>query len=139
MTMDYGMSELVPIVGKLAEKYTGHEHTSISYEKAEQLMDGGLYCICETEKENTEFAVRGEKLDAERVYLLGKHLVEEKVKKSLELYNHISAEFCDYGNFCLQNIFLKDLPYFFEHYKLSVRSSRYNDYYKLFNMERCFQ
>ena len=30
--MDYGMSELVPIVGKLAEKYTGHEHTSISYE-----------------------------------------------------------------------------------------------------------
>lgn len=116
MTMDYGMSELVPIVGKLAEKYTGHEHTSISYEKAEQLMEAVLYCICETEKENTEFAVRGEKLDAERVYLLGKHLVEEKVKKSLELYNHISAEFCDYGNFCLQNIFLKDLPYFFEHY-----------------------
>ena len=109
--MDYGMSELVPIVGKLAEKYTGHEHTSISYEKAEQLMEAVLYCICETEKENTEFAVQGEKLDAERVYLLGKHLVEEKVKKSLELYNHISAEFCDYGNFCLQNIFLKDLPY----------------------------
>lgn len=99
MTMDYGMSELVPIVGKLAEKYTGHEHTSISYEKAEQLMEAVLYCICETEKENTEFAVQGEKLDAERIYLLGKHLVEEKVKKSLELYNHISAEFCDYGNF----------------------------------------
>ena len=37
--MDYGMSELVPIVGKLAEKYTGHEHTSISYEKAEQLKE----------------------------------------------------------------------------------------------------
>ena len=48
--MDYGMSELVPIVGKLAEKYTGHEHTSISYEKAEQLMEAVLYCICETEK-----------------------------------------------------------------------------------------
>lgn len=113
MTMDYGMSELVPIVGKLAEKYTGHEHTSISYEKAEQLMEAVLYCICETEKENTEFAVQGEKLDAERVYLLGKHLVEEKVKKSLELYNHISAEFCDYGNFCLQNIFFKRFTVFF--------------------------
>ena len=62
-----GRSELVPIVGKLAEKYTGHEHTSISYEKAEQLMEAVLYCICETEKENTEFAVQGEKLDAERI------------------------------------------------------------------------
>ena len=58
--MDYGMSELVPIVGKLAEKYTGHEHTSISYEKAEQLMEAVLYCICETEKENTEFVEMSE-------------------------------------------------------------------------------
>lgn len=36
--MDYEMEELVPIVGKLAEKYTSHESTSITYEKAEQLM-----------------------------------------------------------------------------------------------------
>ena len=35
--MDYEMEELVPIVGKLAEKYTSHESTSITYEKAEQL------------------------------------------------------------------------------------------------------
>ena len=53
--MDYGMSELVPIVGKLAEKYTGHEHTSISYEKAEQLMEAVLYCICERKIRNSLF------------------------------------------------------------------------------------
>ena len=40
--MDYEMEELVPIVGKLAEKYTSHESTSITYEKAEQLMGGCL-------------------------------------------------------------------------------------------------
>ena len=33
--MDYEMEELVPIVGKLAEKYTAHESTSITYEKAD--------------------------------------------------------------------------------------------------------
>ena len=76
MTMDYGMSELVPIVGKLAEKYTGHEHTSISYEKAEQLMEAVLYCICETEKENTEFAVQGEKLDVERICCMARKRVK---------------------------------------------------------------
>ena len=37
------MEELVPIVGKLAEKYTSHESTSITYEKAEQLMGAVLY------------------------------------------------------------------------------------------------
>ena len=40
--MDYEMEELVPIVGKLAEKYTAHESTSITYEKAEQLMEAVL-------------------------------------------------------------------------------------------------
>ena len=41
--MNYEMEELVPIVGKLAEKYTSRESTSIPYEKAEQLMGAVLY------------------------------------------------------------------------------------------------
>lgn len=36
--MNYEIEELVPIVGKLAEKYTDNESTSITYEKAQQLM-----------------------------------------------------------------------------------------------------
>ena len=43
--MNYEMEELVPLVGKLEEKYTGHESTSITYEKAEQLMEAVIYCI----------------------------------------------------------------------------------------------
>ncbi len=46
--VNYEMEELVPIVGKLAEKYTAFESTSVSYEKAEQLMGAVLYCIHET-------------------------------------------------------------------------------------------
>ncbi len=40
--MDYKIEELVPIVGRLAEKYTGFESTSVTYEKAEQLMEADL-------------------------------------------------------------------------------------------------
>ena len=47
--MDIAMEELVPIVGKLAEQYTAYEHTSMPYEKAEQLMQAVLYCIHEAE------------------------------------------------------------------------------------------
>lgn len=46
--MTYKMEELLPVVGKLAEKYTSFESTSVTYEKAEQLMGAVLYCIRET-------------------------------------------------------------------------------------------
>ena len=40
--MTYKMEELLPVVGKLAEKYTSFESTSVTYEKAEQLMGAAL-------------------------------------------------------------------------------------------------
>ena len=48
--MEYEMEELITIVGRLAEKYNAHESTSMTYEKAEQLMEAILYCIHETIK-----------------------------------------------------------------------------------------
>lgn len=113
--MDYEMKDLLPLVRALAKKYAGYEHTSITYEKAEQLMAAVLYCIGEVEKSDVPFAVTG-KTSAEKVYQIGKRLVEEKVKKSLELYNRMLTEFSDYGNTCLRNSFLKELPSFFMRY-----------------------
>lgn len=43
------MEELLPVVAKLAERYTAGESTSVAYEKAEQLMGAVLYCIREAE------------------------------------------------------------------------------------------
>ena len=45
--MRYEMEELVPIVAKLAKRYTSGESTSITYEKAQQLMEAVLYSINE--------------------------------------------------------------------------------------------
>lgn len=45
--MEYEIEELVPIVATLAEKYTSKESSSITYEKAQQLMEAVLYCIRE--------------------------------------------------------------------------------------------
>ena len=47
--MQYKTEEIIPIVAKLAEKYTAKESTSITYEKARQLMGAVIYCICEYE------------------------------------------------------------------------------------------
>ena len=43
--MNYEPKELLPIVAELAEKYVGCDSTSISYETAQMLMEGIIYCL----------------------------------------------------------------------------------------------
>ncbi len=117
--MRYKMEELVPIVGKLAEKYTSFESTSISYEKAEQLMGAVLYSIHELETEEWEPAVlAGGTVSAQQTYEIGASYVEKKTKAALDLYNQILPEFVCYGNKCLYDTFVKGLPEFFRWYDI---------------------
>ena len=114
--MDYEMEELVPIVGKLAEKYTSHESTSITYEKAEQLMGAVLYCIHELWESSGNAPSLNKKLSAQRVYEMGAAYVRDKTGKALDLYNRILPEFCHYENKCLYDTFVKGIPEFFKWY-----------------------
>lgn len=113
--MNYEMEELLPIAGRLAKRYTGTDSTSISYEKAEQLMEAVLYCIREAELE-TPCAAAAKGTPAGQLYEAGRTAVERKVKKSLELYHRLLPEFSDYGNPYLSDTVLKGLPEFFQWY-----------------------
>ena len=64
----YEMEELLPIVAELAEKYTSKESTSVSYEKANQLMEAVLYCIHQCEDSEGLVSKRG--LSAGEAYRL---------------------------------------------------------------------
>lgn len=80
--VNYTMEELIPVVGKLAEKYTSGESTSITYETAEQLMGAVLYCIQELEESGyNSLILNGEMMTAQKAYEIGALYVEEKVKK----------------------------------------------------------
>ena len=116
--MDYEMEELVPIVGKLAEKYTSHESTSITYEKAEQLMGAVLYCIHELWESSGNAPSLNKKLSAQRAYEMCAAYVREKTGKALDLYNRILPEFCHYENKCLYDTFVKGIPEFFKWYDI---------------------
>lgn len=116
--MERTMEELVPIVGKLAEKYTAYEHTSMPYEKAEQLMQAVLYCIREAESSGQGGAVADGKATAQQLYEAGLACVEEKAKKALSLYNSITPSFSYYGNKCLRDTVLKGMPEFFRRYDM---------------------
>ena len=114
--MKYEMEDLVPIVAKLAEGYTSKESTSITYERAQQLMEAVLYSIREAEKAGQFSLIQKDELSTERMYAIGVKCVENKTKEALDLYNGIMTHFSSYGNQCLYDTVVKGLPEFFKWY-----------------------
>ena len=117
--MRFKKEELLPIVAKLAEKYTGKESTSISYEKARQFMAAVLYCMNEFEHAGgdlEEGTILDSAIDAETAYGYGYELVVKKVKNIRTQYHKMMNVFNDYGNDCCRDTFLKGIPAFFLYY-----------------------
>lgn len=114
--MKYEIEDLIPLVGYLAQKYTSGESTSVTYEKAEQLMEAVLYCIREAERETEHAVLVPERMKAEKMYHIGAEVVERKTKTALKLYHQILAEFHSYENQCLQDTMTKGIPEFFKWY-----------------------
>lgn len=114
----YEAEELLPLIGELADKYTGKESTSVTYEKAKQLMGAVLYCIQENEAKNgrkQELTLLKE-AGARAEYNRGYELVLEKVRETERFYNQMIQGFYDYGNRCLYDTFVKGVPSFFLYY-----------------------
>ncbi|MCI8418805.1 MAG: hypothetical protein HFI33_15140 [Lachnospiraceae bacterium] len=116
--MSYEMEELVPLVGKLAEKYTALDHTSVTYERAEKLMEAVLFCIQEAElMDGNSLALAGGR-SAQEAYRIGLEAVERRTKATLEHYNEMLLEFDCYDNRCLYDTLIKGLPEFFKWYDI---------------------
>lgn len=111
----YSMEELVPLVSKLAFRYTGGEHSSVTYEKAQMLMEAVLYCIREF-RERQGNALMAGNIPAEEAYRRGQELVLEKVRKLQTLYNEMILNFRDYGCLCLRDTVRKGIPAFLQRY-----------------------
>ncbi|MCI8885816.1 MAG: hypothetical protein HFG87_07510 [Dorea sp.] len=125
--MRYEMEELIPIVAELTERYTGYESTSVTYEKANQLMEAVIYCIQEYEAASpaeinslaeeagkTGLAVQN-KTAAKEAYRLGCQLVDRKVRAMKEMYHALLEHFQSYGNIALKET-LEAVPEFLKWY-----------------------
>ncbi|MDE5866091.1 MAG: hypothetical protein K2H31_05775, partial [Lachnospiraceae bacterium] len=115
--MDYQMDELLPIVSELAQKYTGYESTSVTYEKAQSLMEAVLFCLseynnsCATGLANKDISVKEQ-------YNIGAKLLFEKVDDIRKIYNEISLQFEDFGVKCLYDTIQKGIPHFLKCYDI---------------------
>ncbi len=113
--IDYSMEELIPIVAELTSEYSGYEHSSITYEKAQMLMEGVLYCINECANPNVH-TLQTQNLSAKETYTLGRKIVEQKVKELHKIYNELIVNFEDYGSECLNDTIRKGIPMFLSRY-----------------------
>jgi len=117
--MNYEMEELIPVVAMLAEKYTSKESTSITYEKARQLMEAVIYTISQWEDDTRILCSPTGKvnvLTALDSYQYGYKSVLEKVKYTQEIYNEMIMSFCSYGNENYKATVERALPGFFKYY-----------------------
>ena len=57
-------------------------------------------------------------MTARQAYEEGMALVEKKVRKTLAMYNEMMPEFSDYGNICLYDTVVREMPEFFKWYDI---------------------
>lgn len=112
--MNFRMEELLPIVTWLSEKYTSKESTSISYERARQLMEAVLYCMHQCE-DNNQLMSKGE-MDAKKIYQAGYQRVIQKVQNTQIVYSEMIEKFNAYGNENYYDTVIKAIPGFFCYY-----------------------
>lgn len=128
MSEEFSMEELLPIVAELAEKYTSGESSSVTYERAQGLMQAVLYCINETRQEENVVYAAG--MSAKEAYQIGYRMVVEKAKKTTTLYNKLVSEFQDFGNENYRDTVTKAIPGFLQYY-----DARFEPYETIITMD----
>lgn len=130
MEMPYEAEELMPVFQKLARRYTSNESTSVSYDRAQVLMEAVVYCIQEyfrqeeavqdcflaDEEENGLFLQETTIPPAETAYEGGLKKVRKKAENAKLCYDRILGHFSAYGMECLSDTVLKGMPAFFLSY-----------------------
>lgn len=113
--MDYKMEELIPIVADLAKKYAGCDNTSITYEAAQALMQGVIYCLDEYWT-STANSLWKKDISIQEQYQIGTQLVREKTNQVLRIHNELTVYFDDYHVVCLHDTVQKGIPEFLKWY-----------------------
>lgn len=112
--INFSMEELLPVVAWLTEKYTSKESTSVSYDRARQLMEAAIYCIKHFDGQGKIVSDKG--VSVNDIYKAGYENVKHKVKKTQEAYQEMMTKFKAYGNENYYDTVTKAIPGFFRYY-----------------------
>lgn len=128
VNLEADLEQIMPIVAKLADKYTSKESSSVSYEVAAMLTEAVVYTVEECfdrenaseigakEKDENLIAQNFETRDLSVFYEKGKDIICRKVYEAKDLYEKIIENFQDYGCVNYRDTILKGFPAFFTKY-----------------------
>lgn len=122
MDLTYSMEELLPVWESLTRKYCGYESSSVTYEKAQQLMEAVIYCVREWERSSALSPSPGSlpqnmgHISAMAAYELGFELIKEKTLRMKDLYHALLPRFDSYGVKCLEDVIYRGIPEFLKWY-----------------------
>ena len=122
----YPMEELLPVVARLAAKYSSGSSTSVTMERAQQLMEAVLYCIrenehlCEKSGSDEKNLQNSRNMTAQEAYENGYRMVLEKTDRARNLYHELIQNFTDYGNQSLHDTVILGIPAFFRYYDAEI-------------------
>lgn len=114
--MNDRIEELMPVLARLADRFTSKESTSVSYDTAQQLMEAVLYCIEECEGERQGVLLAGDQIDYMAAYEEGYRIAYEKVLQAKKIYHQIVAGFEDFKCKNYRDTIIRGMPVFFEKY-----------------------
>lgn len=117
------MIELSILLQKIAIKYTMKESSSISIEKAQQLMFSIIYSInIFLEEQNKNLSLVTNKTDAEFLYNNGLKVIRKKVNKAKDIYDKIKQNIYEVDNFSYNETIYDGINNFFINYDICYAS-----------------
>lgn len=129
----YSDEDILQVVAERVKKYTSNESTSLTYNKARQLMGSVLYCMEEGEKDQS--ASKGNKTDnlakinsdisALEAFRIGLNKRKFKIKKAEILYKKILENFCYYENECYRDTIISGMEGFFKVYDVEFDATNH--------------
>ena len=109
----YTPEEIIPVVAELTEKYTGKESTSVSWNRARQLMGAVIYTIRECEESGTD---KNNEKNVWEDYRMGSQNLIRRVERLRAKYDEMITTFCAYGNLNYKETVENAISGFFRYY-----------------------
>lgn len=111
----YQREELVGLVVELTERYSGFDSTSVTYERAQQLMEAVCCCLQMHQQLESDLPT-GTNITVREAYQRGYEAVCNQARQVRLLYEQLLPRFQSYGMLCLQDTIVKGIPAFLVHY-----------------------
>lgn len=118
MKKNYSEEDILQVLARRVKKYTSNESTSISYDKARQLMGSVLYCLKEGEitggEDDKNLSLIN--MSAQEIFEVGLDKKKKKIEAAKRKYEEVLKSFHFYENLCYCDTIIEGMPEFFKWY-----------------------